>query len=105
MTIKRKQVTPRIVSHAPGEIVSDANPGKLVAEEVYEDVFPDDGHDEMMDALGVYFHMLTCPNHTSEERKAAALQAMAAYNRYADGDADDIEDDERINAPTSYAVN
>jgi hypothetical protein len=89
---------------SPAPVPPKQDDAKALVETGWIDEGFDDGHDEMMDALEVHFHMLTCPDHTQEERRAAAFQALAAFKRYASGD-DGIEGDERINAPTSYAVN
>jgi hypothetical protein len=77
---------------------------------------------DMMDALDNHFHMVTCPDHTKEERLAAmkvAHEAFMAFSEYVEAAmADDDDDDppfvatidnhnrtvKRQNAPTSDSV-
>jgi hypothetical protein len=110
MATKRK---PTKIEDSPPDFTEpmNARPTEPVVEVVEtEDMFDFvDDHNEMMEALELHFHMMICPDHTPEERKVAAYKASAAFRRYAisieDGIEDGIEDDDRINAPTSYAVN
>ena len=45
--------------------------------------------DNMMQALDVMFHMMTCPNHTEEERMQSAQFALEEYRVFSDEDFDD----------------
>jgi hypothetical protein len=61
-----------------------------------------DDFDTMMEALEVHFHMVTCADHTPQERAEACMQARAAYLQFAMGG--ELEGENRVNSPTSYAV-
>jgi hypothetical protein len=56
-------------------------------EETPADEVEGERFDSMMDALGAFFHMSTCANHTDDERRAAFKLAREAYVAFAfDGD-------------------
>lgn len=72
---------------------------------------------DMMDALDNHFHMVTCPDHTKEERLAAmkvAHEAFMAFSEYVEADtaedapapvsANRSREATRQNAPTSDSV-
>jgi len=42
----------------------------------------DDGFDHLMESLEVMFHMLSCPNHTPDDRLKAVQVSFDAYNNF-----------------------
>jgi hypothetical protein len=77
---------------------------------------PDQGaFDTMMEALEMYFHMATCPDHTKEERTQAFVHARDSFAAFAYDDETPApepqkrehvlgDDDPKQNAPSTDTV-
>lgn len=88
--------------------------GATVVDKLHQAVLRDEATDEdsavfdtMMEALDLYFHVTSCPNHTHEERQQAyynARQAFIDFNGDEDEDEEVLGDDDKQNAPSTNTL-